>query len=114
MEGKRGTEAALSLFLFDEIESVVTGVKLTQAWSDEQRDLAAEVGAYFWWEEKEDLREEVVLRFEEKDRMEALEIEMGTEQAGKTVKQKGSWPWANVFNKRRIGLRTGPTYFTGE
>ena len=29
MEGKRGTEAALSLFVCDEIESVVTGTELT-------------------------------------------------------------------------------------
>ena len=36
LEGKmeRGTEAALWLFLCDEIESVVTGGELTLSWSD--------------------------------------------------------------------------------
>ena len=37
MEGKRGTEAALSLFLCDEIESVVTGTELKQAGSNEEQ-----------------------------------------------------------------------------
>ena len=35
LEGKQGTEAALSLFLYDEIESVVTVIEPTQAGSDE-------------------------------------------------------------------------------
>ena len=35
LEGKRRTEAALSLFLCDEIESVVTGTELKQAGSNE-------------------------------------------------------------------------------
>ena len=35
MEGKRGTEAALSLFLGDDIESVLTGIELKQTGSDE-------------------------------------------------------------------------------
>ena len=43
---ERGTKAALSLFLCDEMESFVTGSDLTHAGPDEQRDLLAEVGAY--------------------------------------------------------------------
>ena len=35
MEVKRGTEAALSLFLSDDIESVVTGIELKETGSDE-------------------------------------------------------------------------------
>ena len=35
MEGKRGTETALSLFLGDDIESVVTGIELKQTGSDQ-------------------------------------------------------------------------------
>ena len=42
------------------------------------------------------------------------DIETGTEQAGKTVKRKGSYPWAKDLKKPRSSLRTGPTHFTGE
>ena len=45
---------------------------------------------------------------------ELWDIETGTEQAGKTVKQAGSQAWAKDFKKRGTGLRTWPTLFTGE
>ena len=45
---------------------------------------------------------------------ELWDIETGTEQAGKTVKRKGSYPWAKDLKKPRSSLRTGPTHFTGE
>ena len=56
----------------DEIESVVTGRRTITCRIWWVRRLVAKVGAYFWWEEREAIREKVVLSLEEKDWIEAL------------------------------------------